>query len=82
LRWKPIRERRCAYLALESVVTGGLGRTAPAVLSEARGLVAKCISLSPEQSIGHRVMSLVRLYRREHAGAEDDLRLSLRPQSL
>jgi TolB-like protein len=67
-----------AYLALEAVIFGGLGRTPPTVLNEAHRLVAKCIALSPEQSVGHRVMSLVRLYRREHAGAEQDLRLSLR----
>jgi TolB-like protein len=67
-----------AYLALEAVIFGGLGRTPPAVLAESRRQAAKCISLSPEQSIGHRVMSLVRLYFREHAGAEEDLRLSLR----
>lgn len=67
-----------AYLALESVLFGGMGRTPPEILTEARQLAAKCISLSPEQSIGHRVMSLLRLYGREHAGAESDLRLSLK----
>jgi TolB-like protein len=67
-----------AYLALEAVIFGGLGRTPLPILTESRRQVAKCISLSPEQSIGHRVMSLVRLYFREHAGAEEDLRLSLK----
>lgn len=67
-----------AYLALELVISNGLGRTPPEILADAWQLAARCIALSPEQSVGHRVMSLVRLYRREHAGAEEDLRRSLK----
>ncbi|MEO6012725.1 MAG: winged helix-turn-helix domain-containing protein [Devosia sp.] len=66
-----------AYLALEMVVAAGLGKASREVLAEATRLVGKCISLSPNQSFGYRVLSIIRLYAREHAGAVHDLQRSL-----
>ena len=66
-----------AFLALEMVVAAGLGKAPAGVLSEAAKLADKCILLSPNQSFGYRVQSIIRLYRREHAGAVHSLHRSL-----
>lgn len=66
-----------ANLALARVVIGGFGRASQAELEEVRGLAERAITLAPEQSLGRRVMSIIRLYLRQHAGAEHELRVAL-----
>ncbi len=66
-----------AYLALSQVMLGGYGSAPKPILAEALAIARRAIVLSPEQAVGHRVLSFVLMYSREHAAAEHHLRRSL-----
>jgi tetratricopeptide (TPR) repeat protein len=67
-----------SYLALSHVMIGGFGRASAAVLANARDIAEQGIALSPDQATCRRVLSLVRLYMREHEAAEQHLRIALK----
>jgi TolB-like protein/Tfp pilus assembly protein PilF len=66
-----------AYLALAKLMLAGYGRAPIAVLEDALATASEGTILHPTQVIGPRVMSLIRIFLRQHAGAEADLRRAL-----
>ena len=52
---------------------GGFALAEPELLRDAASLATKAIALAPDQSQGHDVLALTRLFLREHAGAEHEV---------
>jgi TolB-like protein/tetratricopeptide (TPR) repeat protein len=67
-----------AHLAQAKVIGAGYGRASQTELGDALQSVSRAIALAPNLSVGWRAQSLIRLYLRQHDGAEADLRLALR----
>jgi TolB-like protein len=65
------------WLALTRIQMAGYGRAPRAALEDAQALASRAIALSPDHANGPRVRSLARLYLRQFAGAESDIRLAL-----
>jgi tetratricopeptide (TPR) repeat protein len=55
----------------------GFALADPAVLKDAASLATQGITLAPDQSQGHDVLALARLFQREHAGAEHEARQAM-----
>jgi TolB-like protein len=66
-----------AHLVFVQVMKAGFGRARRERLDELLQTATKAVSLSPDQSVSHRVLSFVQMYRREHASAEHHLHRSL-----
>jgi TolB-like protein len=66
-----------AYLGLAKLMLAGYGRAPRAVLEDALATASKGAMLHPTQVVGPRVTSLIRIFLRQHAGAEADLRRAL-----
>ena len=66
-----------AYLALANLMEGGYGRAPIPILEKTLETATKGTVLTPTQAVGPRVMSLIRLFLRRHAGAEANLRQAL-----
>jgi len=65
------------YLGLAQMMGNGFALADPAVLKDAASLAMQGIRLAPDQSQGHDVLALARLFLREHAGAEHEVRQAL-----
>ncbi len=66
-----------AYLALSRVILGGYALASPTVLADALHLACKSVTLDPEEPRCHRILTIVRLYLRQHEPAERHIRRSL-----
>ena len=66
-----------AYFALSRVMAGGYGWAPRELLADALVDATKAINLSPEQPVGHRILSFVQMYMREYEAAEHNLRRAL-----
>ncbi len=66
-----------AYLALCRFMMGRYTTTDREKLEAVLDIAARAAALSPGSAVAPRVMALVRIYLRQHAAAESDLRLAL-----
>jgi TolB-like protein/Tfp pilus assembly protein PilF len=66
------------YLGLARMIGGGFALADPTLLRDAASLATQGITLAPDQSQGHDVLALARLFLREHDGAEHEVRQALR----
>lgn len=65
------------YLGLARMMGSGFALADPAILRDAASLATRGITLAPDQSQGHDVLALARLFLREHAGAEHEVRQAM-----
>lgn len=63
-----------SFLALAKLALSGFGAAPPLVLKEAAELAARGLVLAPDEPRCHRILGQVRLYCRDHEGAEDTVR--------
>ncbi|MBL8581866.1 MAG: hypothetical protein JNL61_06530 [Rhizobiaceae bacterium] len=63
-------------LALSKLALAGFGAAPAAVLTEAAELAAHALAMAPDEPRCYRVLGLVRLYLRDHAGSEEAVRRS------
>ena len=66
-----------AYLALCRFMIGRYGEASMPALQELLSLAARGANLAPESAVPARIMSIIRLYLREHAAAESHLATAL-----
>ncbi len=66
-----------AYLGLTLTILGGYALTPAPVLAEAIAAGAKGVTLAPEEPRCHRLLGIIRLFARQHSGAESHLRRAL-----
>jgi TolB-like protein/Flp pilus assembly protein TadD len=66
-----------AYLALAEVIAAGYGSAPQEVLDRALANASRAVALAPEEARCHRMLGLVRLFRRETGAAEFHARHAL-----